>query len=287
MSESHVINSCLDESFDPKDKGVFVVGGLLGRGMAIYELERRWERVRTRSDINIKYFKASECERGSGEFAKFVNDPAKITPDEKAKLTSISHDFLDAIAHGVYEPSYLIVAGIGIVNKDFYEVIQDDYARSVLGETPYRLAYDLTMIQSAWAVKEVGRGDCACFFCDESEEHSNDAPIAYVNLKETNPRAAEYMGAFGMGDDKLYPVLQAADAVVYEVRRALNLALGQWQGTLRKQFRVLDDAKMISLIQHTTKDQLLRIVELHKPGEPFKLDEIMDMVFHEDVKITI
>jgi hypothetical protein len=33
----------LDESFDMKRSGFYVVGGLIGRGVALFELERSWE----------------------------------------------------------------------------------------------------------------------------------------------------------------------------------------------------------------------------------------------------
>ena len=91
------------------------------------------------------------------------------------------------------------------------------------------------------------------------------------------------MGTYSTKDDKRSGVMQAADAVVFEIRRALNLALGQWKGELRPQFRKLT----MFIVQHTKKEQLLRIVETHKPREPFKLDEIMEQVFEEDVKIKV
>jgi len=43
-----VIGSFMDESFDMGRSGVFAVGGLLGRGVAFFELERRWEKLRNR-----------------------------------------------------------------------------------------------------------------------------------------------------------------------------------------------------------------------------------------------
>jgi len=53
-----IIGSYMDESFDSKQSGVFVVGGLLGQGVPFFELERRWEALRKRPDIDIQYFKA-------------------------------------------------------------------------------------------------------------------------------------------------------------------------------------------------------------------------------------
>jgi hypothetical protein len=96
FKEAHysvMVGSYMDETFDMRQSGVFAVGGILGRCHPIFELERRWEKLRKRPDIDIRYFKASECEHGKGEFAKFVADPKNITPAERAKLDSISHNF--------------------------------------------------------------------------------------------------------------------------------------------------------------------------------------------------
>ena len=70
--------SYLDESFDEGGTGVFVVGGLLMRGVPSFELERKWEKLRKRPDIT--YFKASECKNGRGEFAEFVANFYRSSP---------------------------------------------------------------------------------------------------------------------------------------------------------------------------------------------------------------
>jgi hypothetical protein len=287
-----MISSFMDESFDYKQTGTFVVGGILGRGVPIFELERRWEKLLKRSDIDIQYFKASECHNGLGEFAKFVSIPKNITAAERSKLDSISHEFLSLIANPVAfdEKHYLCVHGIGIVQEDFYEVIKDANARAILGHSPYRLAYDFALIQCAWAMKQLGDGgDCygVSFVCDRHEQHSPLAAEAYSNLKNTNPTAAAYMGTFSSADEKQCAPLQAADAGVFEVRRALNLSLGHWKGQLRTQFNVLADANAMFLITHTNKQQLHHIVSTHKAGQPFNLDPAMDLFLGDNIKINL
>ncbi len=100
--------------------------------------------LRKRPDIDIAYFKASECEHGRGEFAKFVADPKKITLQERHKLDSISHEFLELIVAPVAfdDRRYLCVHGVGVVQKDFYGVIKDPKAKAILGGSPYRSAYN-------------------------------------------------------------------------------------------------------------------------------------------------
>jgi hypothetical protein len=293
----------MDESFDPGGKGVFAVGGILGRGVALFELDRAWDKLLRRPDIDLKYFKASECERGNKQFAKFVVDPKNVSASERAKLDSISREFLELIIHPVPfdDKSYLCVQGVGMVKEDFYEVIQDDKARAVLGNSPYRLAYDFAMIQCAWAMKELEKDIIAgkqetmdtssswnpvSFVCDEDEEHSHLAPEAYRNLKTTNPQAAGYMASFSSAKDTDCTSLQAADAAVFEVRRALNLALKQWTGTVRAQFNLLANANVMFMISHSKKEQLLYIAQTHKPGEPFRLDALMAREINENIKFN-
>ena len=287
-----MVGSYMDESFDIKQSGIFAVGGILGRGVPIFELERRWEKLLRRPDIDIEFFKASQCQSGRGQFAKFVADPKNITPAERSKLDSISHEFLSLITNPVAfdDRHYLCVHGVGVVQEDFYEVIKDDNARAILGPSPYRLAYDFAMIQCAWAMKELGDGDEAhgvSFICDEDEEHSPLAGEAYRSLKETNPNAAKYMFSFDSVDEKKCAPVQAADAAVYEVRRALNLALKQRTGQLRSQFNLLADTKTMFLITHSNKEQLQHLVANHKSGEPFKLDSFMEMQLGDNIRFEI
>ncbi|HLK03611.1 MAG TPA: DUF3800 domain-containing protein [Candidatus Acidoferrum sp.] len=284
----------MDESCDEQGAGLFVVGGILMRGVPSFELERKWEKLRKRPDIDIAYFKASECKSGRGQFAKFVATPGSPTQCEHQRLDSISREFLQLIP----KEEHIIVQGVGIVQSDFCEVIQDAYALAVLGDSPYRLAYDFAMIQCAWAMKQLEQGikrdkenvafggsftEYVSFVCDKHEQHSLVADEAFRNLKQTNPNAAKYMGTFDSADDKHVEVLQAADAVAFEIRRVLGFAFGGYS-VLRAQFRDLADPGKVFLITHTTKEQLSHIVANHNPGEPFKLDSIMEQQIIENIR---
>jgi hypothetical protein len=179
-------------------------------------------------------------------------------------------------------------------------VIKDDYARSVLGDDPFQLAYDLAIIQCAWLMKElercrmektkpwekVGR-DYISFVRDEDQKYAPMANVRYLNLKNDNPEAAKYMATHTIADDKRVFVLQAADAAVYEVRRALHLAHKQRPGPIREQFKIFRDSFRMAIIQTANKQNLLNTVTLHKPGEPFRLNDIMENVFHESIHFEI
>jgi hypothetical protein len=285
-----VTNSYMDESFDPKragkPRGFFVVAGLMGRGVPFFALECEWEKLLDK--YGLEYFKAKECENGWKQFAKFVKDPTNISPGERKTLTRISLDFIGVITNpSKFDPqNYLTACGIGILQEDFYEVIKDVHARAVLGDSPYRLAYDSAFVASAWLMKQLGKGWGVSIVADEHEIHSPLAPEAYRKLKESNPEAAAYLLSLSSMDEKKCIPLQAADAVVYEVRRAFNYkykvpGLGDKQ--LRRQFQVLADAHAVAYIAEGRKEQLEWIAANHKPGEPFKLDELMKNELKENI----
>lgn len=285
-----VANSYMDESFDPKKygkpRGFFVVAGLMGRGVAFFELECRWEKLLRK--YGIDYFKASECENGWKQFKKFVHNPSNITPAERDGLDVISLEFLGLVTNPVQldKTHYLTACGVGVLQEDFYEVIKHSHARAVLGDNPYRLAYDLAFVASAWLMKQLSKGWGVSIVCDEHEIYSPLAPEAYLSLKATNPQAAEYLLSFSSIDEKKCAPVQAADAVVYEVRRALNFKYkvpGLSDPALRKQFKALADGKAVAYIAESRKEQLEWIAANHKPGEPFKLDELMKNEIKENV----
>jgi hypothetical protein len=287
-----VANSYMDESFDPKRagkaRGFFVVAGMMGRGWAIFELERNWGKLLAKHGLD--YFKASECALGTKQFARFVKDSKNISQDERALLDAISLEFINLIPRPVNFDSthYLTGNGIAILQEDFYEVIKDPHARAVLGDNPYRLAYDIAFVSSAWLMKELGDGWGVSLVCDEHEKYSPLAPEAYRNLKATNPLAAEYLLSFSSVDEKKCAPVQAADALVYEVRRALNTRHkipGLADPAYREQFKTLCTGKTVAHIAETRKEQLEWIVANHKPGEPFKLDELMNNQIGDNVDL--
>jgi hypothetical protein len=190
----------LDESFDMKQSGFFVVGGLIGRGVAFFELERNWEALLRKHKLS--YFKASECESGKGQFAKYITDPKNITLKERSRLSSISHEFCRLIGNPVEydDRAFFALFGTAVVQKDFYELIRKPKARAVLGDSPYRLAYDLAMIQAAWSMKQLGkdtaRPDCVSYVCDQDEEHRDIAQPAYLELRRKYRNAGKYMCSY-------------------------------------------------------------------------------------------
>jgi hypothetical protein len=277
----------LDESFDMKQSGFYAVGGFIARGVAVFELERQWEKLLKRR--RLEYFKASECESGKKQFAKFVVDSSNITATERKKLDSISHEFCRIIGNPVEydDRNFLSLFGSAVVQKDFYDLIKNPKAKAVLGGSPYRLAYDLAMLQAAWAMKQLEkdtrRADCVSYICDQDEEHSEIAPVAYLDLVRKNRNAAKYMCSYSMADEKQCAPLQAADAVVYEIRKVLKFAAKDWEIKLREQFGFFAENKLMFYIGHSNREQLEWIAANHKPGQTLKLDTLMKAKIKENI----
>lgn len=286
----------MDESCDDGPSGIFVVGGLVARGVPLFELERKWEKLRKRPDIDIGYFKAVECKNGRGEFKKFVTTPGHLTKAEHDKLDRISREFLSLIT----KEKYIICQGVGVPQSDFYHVIQDPKARAVLGDNPYRLAYDFAIIQCAWMMKQLEQDvktktenvafggwsrEIVSYAFDKHQQYSNRTVQAYESLKLANPVAAQYTGTLESKDDKEVQVLQAADAIAFEIRRVLNREFGT-NTAVRNQFLDLAGQRKVAIISHTTKDQLMYLAANHEPGEPFKLDKLMERELSENIEFS-
>jgi hypothetical protein len=287
---SYAFTTYLDESFDMKFAGLFAVGGLIGQGPALFELDRKWEKLC--KHYGIGYFKASECERGKGEFEKYVKTAGNPAPEEKKVLSAISEKFIELIL-----AEQVVGHGITVNQSDFYDVIKDPVAKAILTDSPYRLAYDLAMIQCAWMMKALQKDlsetspfgtrvkrPHVSFVCDEHEKHSPLANVAYLELKRSNPEAEQYMASYSYADEKLFPVLQAADAIVYTVRRSSKAAKGLWAGDYPPEFKLLAQGHRMGLIQQAEKTNFENIIKLQKPGQPYDLSDIMEQVFNEDIK---
>ncbi len=95
-----MIISYMDESIDMCKAGVFAVGGLLGRGPAFLELERKWGKLCKRPDINIGYFDSS--------WVEVIPDSQKVAIREPCRSRQLLKGFrfsIHAIPMDVQIPS--------------------------------------------------------------------------------------------------------------------------------------------------------------------------------------
>jgi hypothetical protein len=154
------------------------------------------------------------------------------------------------------------------------------------------------MVQAAWMMKSTEKQKAAAqqpwqsverfvtsFVRDDHQIYGPLAGERYIKLKASNAEAERYMGVHTIADDKKVFVLQAADAVAYEIRRVLHLAHKQRKESMRGQFKLFRDHSRMATIHTAVKQNLLNTVALHKPGDSFNLSDIMETEYPENIRI--
>jgi hypothetical protein len=178
----------------------------------------------------LKYYKASECENGLGEFAQYRDDPSnrksELKPNERARLREIKTQFVDAICkHHDDLQGY----GAAINTKDFDRIVAEDpVARKIFLTKPYYIAAQLCLVAAAMPVREANTRRSANHrielrpIFDSNEECSGIAKQVFENFRKKNPRASEVLLPPAFGDDVATTPLQVADMLAYEVRKQLT-----------------------------------------------------------------
>jgi hypothetical protein len=208
----------LDESADKERRHVFVVAGYIARQREWTEIERKWQlRLEKEDDpYPMKYFKNSECQRLSGEFARFRDERKYPKPKGKIAANQIRDDLLDilkgAAASGI---------AVGVLLKDYRAIRKNARARRVLPKDVYLTAYLEIIIQIAGDLRdEMPSTETVAFLVDDH----NSAPTLvglYPELKRHNPLCAVWMGSIMAMDDKRSPALQAADLLASQCKDVL------------------------------------------------------------------
>jgi hypothetical protein len=158
---------------------------------------------------------------GRKEFATFRRKPDKWGDGEQEKLRQIHNDFLDlAINSGVTG----LVEAIDL--REYNALAGIPANKEMFGGTPYYLCYHLAMRRAISAVKELEESDPAssaivAFVCDGHEAYSEHMKTVHEDFRRADPADSRLIGSFTYDDDKQLIALQAADALVYEVRKDL------------------------------------------------------------------
>jgi Protein of unknown function (DUF3800) len=221
-----VLYACYyDES---KDDTSFGIGGYLAPLDTWVHLEWKWGELL--KAWNIAYFKASECENGLGEFARYRDDPtdlkAPLKVHERDRLRKAQTQFIDAIcSHHDY------LHGVGAVTNcaDFQRIISESAdARRLLMDDPYYICLQLSLVAASeliWEANASRPKENQIFvktIVDSHEEYSGKAKILYDKFREKNPRAAGVLLSLHYEDDIQAAPLQVADTIAYEVRKFLT-----------------------------------------------------------------
>lgn len=215
-----------DES-DDVDRG-YAVAGFIGHQHDCVHLDLAW-RERILKKYELKYFKASELETGTGQFAKFRDDPspekldALFSEREKAFFKGVKVEVVDLIL----EFDLLIGVGAVLMLPDYHRIFEE---YNTMGKTlpkPYFFCAQLVMMESGFIMHRINvqsrewqQGVLRPVF-DSQEEYSGRAKIMFDDFARKNPISSSSLLPPMYADDKDYLVLQAADALAYESRRLL------------------------------------------------------------------
>ena len=204
----------LDESSDSQGKDLLTVAGFMQHGVNWFHLAWLWNRILKRPEINIPYFRASDCLNVSGVFSKFRSSPAVPSPEDRARCSEIRSALLEAI-----KECFLVGSSISVVLPDYHDVYQNNPdAKRCFNRDPFFTALQQEMIITALGVRELYPNEVVAFVYDERKELSNKIERVYSELKEKNPVWEKHLGSLSHADDKLSPALQAADLLGSEAR---------------------------------------------------------------------
>jgi hypothetical protein len=210
------------------DDACFSVAGYIAPYDTWVHLGWNWEDLL--KAWKVKYFKASECENGLGEFAQYRDDPTdvrnRLKTHEWEKLQEAKTTFIDAILkHADY------IRGTGAVTnlKDFNRIISEDAkAHSLFLDHPYYVCLQSALHTATHRMYEENlkrpkehRLSIKPIF-DSHEDFSNIARIAYEKFRDKNSRAATVLLPLNYADDIDTPALQVADVLAYEVRKHMT-----------------------------------------------------------------
>lgn len=276
-----MVGAYIDESFDTRTGGVFSLAAYVARTEEwLYGFEPKWDAKL--SEHGIPYFRATDCENGSGPFAQFRDNPlpAPLTNDDKARLRHIKTDFVDL----VLSQSHLWGFGVNVIIKDFNSLVESDSrARDILTDDPFMVAYQVLLTKIGTDVKGFNdsqpsgfRRHMAGFVIDERNEIRYKAMQAHSNFQERDSEAGNWIASLTFADDRKVLELQGADNLAYEIRKnCLNDLLGSPRNErvalkrLKRKLAIvyrLDRRSLEVLVRHNLEAQRIRPSDMQVDG---------------------
>lgn len=216
-----------DES---ESEGCFSVAGYLGSYRTWVHLDWLWQDLLTK--WRLDYFKASECNNGTKQFAQYRDDPSlpqkRLKDHEHAKLREIMTDFVGAVCK-VHDE----LCGIGavVVLDDFNRLVSEsDKARRLFTTKPYYLCMQLCLVAAAIPIRNMrcrtrSGDDWVRPIFDSHREFSKHTVALFAKFSKKNPESAKVLMQPAYKDDVDVRPLQVADLVAHEVTKLLGRKL--------------------------------------------------------------
>jgi hypothetical protein len=213
-----------DES-DDNDRA-YAVAGFLGHQKDCVYLHWAWEE-HILKPYNLKYFKASELNSGTGQFAQHRDNPkgdlnALFSKREKELFNQIKIESIDVFLHFL-----LIGIGAVVMLPDYNRLFQEFKTANKTLPDPYFLCSQLVMMESGLILADLNeaasplqRSYVRPTF-DNHEKYRGKTRLMFNDFKVKNPLSSRWLLQPNYEDEKDYVALQAADNLAYECRRLL------------------------------------------------------------------
>jgi hypothetical protein len=211
-----------DES-DDKDRA-YGVGGFIGAQIDCVHLDWAWKE-HILDKYGLKYFKASELEHGVGEFRKFRDDPqntdARFSQREKTLFREIKTKTVDLFL----DAEFVIGFGAVVVWPDYERLLQEFKADGLVLPHPYWFGAQVVYMEAGWIMNYVNEGEPNSQqayvrpIYDDHQEYRPKAKQIFDDYREKNPLWSKYLLTPHYESDQDYIVLQAADNLIYEMRK--------------------------------------------------------------------
>lgn len=219
---------CAAGYFDESDDNerAYSVAGFLGHQRECVYLHWAWEE-RILKPYHLEYFKASELNAGTGQFAQHRDNPkrnlnALFSQREKELFNKIKTESID-----VFLDFLLIGIGAVVMLPDYHRLFQEFKAAGKVLPDPYFVCAQLVMMESGLIIGEINESASSLEKSyvrptfDNQETYKGKTKLMFDDFKAKNPLCSRWLLPPNYEDEKDYIALQAADNLAYECRRLL------------------------------------------------------------------
>lgn len=211
-----------DESDD--NEKAYAVAGFIGHQHDCVHFDLAW-RERILNKYGIKYFKASELNSGTGEFARFRDNPKELTARfserEKALFNQIKIETIDLIV----EFDTLVGIGAVLLLPDYHRLVGEYASIGKMLLAPYHFCANTMMMESGFIMQKLNASSRPLQYgllrpvFDSHEQYSGRTKQMFDEFRRNNPITSEFLLPPIYESDQDYLMLQAADNLAYESRR--------------------------------------------------------------------
>ncbi|HEY3351170.1 MAG TPA: DUF3800 domain-containing protein [Thermoanaerobaculia bacterium] len=207
-----MITAFLDESgIDAGSKYVWI-GGYVGRSITWNEFERQWKQHL--GEYGVSSLHMRRLYSGKGDYSGW--DRARIDSflTDSARLIN-SFDFF-GVAAGVEKAAYARFAEKVPTSSD----LRSRFGKRALD--PYFLALQYVISELVIRADEESLGEAVSFYLEEQREYEHFARQLHADIQQSAWVRARWVGSLSFAPKASFGAFQAADFLIWEIRRELD-----------------------------------------------------------------